>query len=407
MPDILSQGGDRDPSPWPRRLVAIAVVIALATFLIVHLSQHHTASAQSPSAQSPPAQITGGPPAPGTSGSAPPLAGVAVGPDGIIGQTLRWSARLRLPVAGKQPTWFSPATGRMKPIDGLPRDSSGYQFLRIGGGWAIQSSAAARAGCATCADVPRPVYFLPDGAQSVTRVGTADGVAPAASAGALWLTSYPPGADQAIAAGTAQEVSVAGVTLGPQRKIPVGYVIDRATDHGLLLAALVQRPGAASYELWTPHSVTPFDGLIAASARKIAWTPRCTQLCRPQLLDLATGRRTAIRLPAGSLAASGAFSPDGDLLALQLSFRSNGDSGTAATQLEVASAATGRLTIVPGTGMSSDALVGFGWPAASDRLVAELSFTTKVQVASWRPGSAQLAVVAIRPGRNSNSLVVG
>jgi hypothetical protein len=78
-----------------------------------------------------------------------------------------------------------------------------------------------------------------------------------------------------------------------------------------------------------------------------------------------------------------------------------------ATQFVVASVATGHLTVVPGTWASSDALVGFGWPAASNSLIAELSFTTKVQLALWRPGTTRLTVAVIRPGRNSASLVVG
>ena len=75
--------------------------------------------------------------------------------------------------------------------------------------------------------------------------------------------------------------------------------------------------------------------------------------------------------------------------------------------IDVASVATGRLTVVPRTFVSSDAMAGFGWPATSDTLIAELSFTTRVQVASWRPGAARLAVAAIQPGPSSTSLIVG
>ena len=75
--------------------------------------------------------------------------------------------------------------------------------------------------------------------------------------------------------------------------------------------------------------------------------------------------------------------------------------------LDVASAATGRVSVVPDTFVSSDALDGFGWPAGGDSLIAELSFTTKVQVTSWYPGAAHLAVAAIRPGPSSTSLIVG
>jgi hypothetical protein len=76
-------------------------------------------------------------------------------------------------------------------------------------------------------------------------------------------------------------------------------------------------------------------------------------------------------------------------------------------RLEVASVPSGRLTAVPGTFVSSDALVGFGWPADSDSLVAEFIFTTKAQLASWNPGDSRLAVTVIPPGPGQASLVVG
>lgn len=126
-----------------------------------------------------------------------------------------------------------------------------------------------------------------------------------------------------------------------------------------------------------------------------------------QVLDLATGRRSTVELPGASSAANGAFSPDGDFLAIEATFYNGGDDGALATTLDVASMASGRLTVVPGTFASSDALAGFGWPTDGDSLVAELSFTTKVQVASWQPGATRLAVAAIRPGQDSDSLIVG
>jgi hypothetical protein len=76
-------------------------------------------------------------------------------------------------------------------------------------------------------------------------------------------------------------------------------------------------------------------------------------------------------------------------------------------QLELVSMATGRLTAVPQTWVSSSALVGFGWAAGPDSLVAELSFTTKVQLASWRPGASRLAIAALSPQRSPASLVIG
>jgi hypothetical protein len=147
--------------------------------------------------------------------------------------------------------------------------------------------------------------------------------------------------------------------------------------------------------------------VIAATPTEIAWAPTCASLCRVQVLDLPTGRQTAVALPAGSSAASGAFSPSGGFLALQLSLNNSGDDGALAMQLAVASVTGGRLTAVPGTFVSSDALVGFGWPDDGDSLVAEFIFTTKAQLASWHPGASRLAVTVIPPGPDQAALVVG
>src|SRR5262249_46480590 len=106
-------------------------------------------------------------------------------------------------------------------------------------------------------------------------------------------------------------------------------------------------------------------------------------------------------------AARGAFSPDGRLLALELTFGNGGNGGAGGTQLEVASMPGGRLTGVPGTWASSDALTGLGWPAAADSLVPELGFVTKVQGASWHPGGRQLAVVDVHQAQRPNDLIVG
>jgi hypothetical protein len=335
---------------------------------------------------------------------------MAIGPVGVTGQTLRWQGSLRLPVTGEQPAWFWPATGRMQPIGGLPRVRSGYVFIRVGGGWAVQPGSAARPRCGSCADVPLPVYFLGDRAQSVTRVGTADQVAPAATAGALWLTSYPPGADMSTAAGMAREVSVARASPGPLLRLPAGYVIYRGTDRGLLLAPVTPRPGVTTDKLWdpaAPQSSRAFDRVIAASASEIAWTTRCAPLCQVRVLDLATGRHTLVELPGASSAANAAFSPDGSSLALEVSFSNGADAGAQATQLDVASMASGHRTAVPGTWASSDALAAFGWPADNHTLVAELSFTTKLELTSWRPGAAHLALAIVRPGQNPATLIVG
>jgi hypothetical protein len=384
MDDILSQGGDREPSPWPRRLAALAALIAAAGAAVFYLSRPHQPA-------------TTASPAPSES-------------SGIAGHTLPWATSLRLPVTGTQPVWFSPASGHSEPIGGLPDVGSGYQFIRTAGGWAVQANAAGSLECNGCVKPSMPVWFLADGARSVTRIGTATLVAPSATAGAVWLTSYSPGVNMTTAAGMAQELSSTGSPLHPPVTLPAGYVIDQGTDRGLLLAPLSQQSGPPVDKLWNPaapRDSRTFTGVIAASPTQIAWTPRCAATCRVQVLDLATGRPTTVALPAASSAASGAFSPNGDFLALQVSSNDTGDDGALAMQLEVASAASGRLTALPGSFVSSNALVGFGWPTSGNSLVAEFIFTTRAQLASWHPGATTPAVTVIQQASTQSSLILG
>jgi hypothetical protein len=188
--------------------------------------------------------------------------------------------------------WFYPATGQTAPIGGLPRQQSGYQFIRAPGGWAVQASPDVRAACASCAGPPRTVYFLADSGQSVTQMGLASAVAPGA-VGTLWLTSYPPGADPRTAAGVARKVSRAARPSGSQVTLPAGYLIERGTSRGLLLAPVARGPGAMADELWDPATARPgrtFARVIAASATEVAWVPPCVTRCRLQVLNLAAGR---------------------------------------------------------------------------------------------------------------------
>jgi hypothetical protein len=404
VPDILSQGEGREFGPWPRRAAAATVLVLVAVAIVHYLprSPHRTARPAR-------AAVTAAALPPGVSGAVSGDGGVAAEPEGITGRTLPWPSGLRLPATGEQPAWFWPATGQVAPIGGLPRQRSGYRFIRATGGWAVQANPEAQAACGSCAGPERAVYFLADRGRSVTQAGMAAAVAPG-TAGTLWLTSYPAGADPLTAAGTAREVSVTGRPLGPQLRLPAGYLIEQGTDGGLLLAPATQRPGTTADTLWKPagrQASRTFAGVIAASATQIAWAPPCAARCRVQVLNLVTGRQISVELPAAGSVDGAAFSPDGRSLAVQVSFSDNAAAGALAVQLELASTASGGLTVVPQTWVSSAALAGFGWPADSDNLVAELSFTTKVQLASWRPGASRLAIAALRPSPSPASLVIG
>jgi len=412
VPDILSQGrererGPRGPRPWRRLALAGLAVAALAGLVVSRLPGHHAPAHHS------------------AHRSSPPLAGAQSGTDanlpaepaGLTGPTAAWDASLRLPLAGSEPAWFYPASGRREPIGGLPASQIGYSFSRAVGGWAVQAAPPAgtdgQLGCPACASPPLPVWFLADGASRALRAGRANLVAPGARRGTLWLTSYPPGA--AAAPGTAQLTAANGRALGPPVRLPAGYVIGAGTARGLLLApvagaALTSSGGTRPDLLWNPatrHVTRRLPGVIAASASRVAWQEPCPGGCRLHVLELASGWVTTIPLARGSTVPAAAFSPDGRFLALQITSPSGGDSGAAPTRLEVAGPGALRLSPVPDTSVSSDALAGFGWPGAQDRLVAELSFTTKVQVAAWKPGAPRLAVAQVRPGPHLGSVVTG
>lgn len=409
--DIISQGDGREPRPWPRHLGVIAAVVLAVVAGVVYLvipRHQHAASATPPVGPSATAPASAIPSPISVSGNLV-IPGEPVEPDGIVIRTSPWADSLRLPVAGPQPAWFWPATGRSERIGGLPADSAGYQFAPVDGGWAVQAGSAAKVACDGCAGFAMPVWFLADGARSATRVGMANLVAPASSADALWLTSYPLGANSVTAAGTAREVGPTGALLRPPVSLPAGYVIEQGTDRGLLLAPTNPASGTGADRLWNPASrqtSRTFGQVIAANATEIA-SARCVSTCSVLVLDLATGRNTVVRLPAASSATNGAFSPSGGYLALQVTSENVGDDGALAIRLDVASVASGRLTFVPGTFVSSDALAGFGWPADSNSLVAEFNFETTTQLTSWHPGARELSLAVVKSGPTQASLVVG
>jgi len=399
VPDTLSQGGDDERSPWPRRVI-VAVVLVLAVVVIV---QRLPRSRQAP-ARSAQAAATLASPVP-----IPRAAKPVTLPGGITGPALAWPSGLRLPVTGQQPEWFSPGTGRVALIGGLPRWRAGYQFTRAAGGWAIQANPDTQADCGDCVAPLRAVYFLADRAQAAVPVGLADAVAPGA-AGSLWLTSYPPAVDPGTAAGMAREVSTAGRALGPPLRLPSGYLIEQATSRGLLLAPASPAPGITTSRLWEPSTRADsraFDTVVAASATQIAWAPPCARRCQVLMLNLATGRQVTADLPAGRSVTSAAFSPSGRYLAVETSFSSEADDGGQAVQLELAATVSGHLEAVPGTWLSSDALISFGWPAGRDSLVAELSFTAQTQLTSWRPGASRLAIVGLATRQHLPTLITG
>lgn len=406
MSDILSFGRDREPRRrWRRWWLAVAAVglaVALvAAFLWPRpgLQQHGAQSRPSTVGSSP--AVLG---VPGSPAAAPsPLPSK---PARMTGQPLPRDASLWLLLGGQRPAWFSVATGRTVPIRGLSPAGS-YQLIAIAGGWAAQPFPAGHADCDTCAPGSLPVYYVADGAGVASRIGAADYAAPAATPGALWLVSYRSGADMSTAVGSAQEISVTGATLGPRLKLPAGYAIDQGTRAGLLLVQEQQGSSPLRYELWDPGTrrvTRSFVNVIAASPAEIAWMPGCTAGCRVHVLDLSGGRVEEISLPGRSQSSQGAFSPDGQLLALLVTAGVTADGRAATIRLMVATVAIGRISAVPGTTVGSGNGVDFGWQPGSHRLIADVGVGAteqpegqpEWQIGVWQPGDARLSTALAR-----------
>lgn len=397
--DILTGGADRGPA-WRRRgLLAVAVVMAAGVVVLRHLpGDEHTAESRAVPA------VVASEPLPQM------MPGRAGLPGGVSGPGLGLMRGVRLPVSGPRPFWFWPATGRAEPISGLPVTGASYSFVRASGGWMVMRGALARPQCKICMRAPLPVYFLADRARGVRWTGVADAVAPAATAGRMWLTSDRQGDDPGHAAITAREVGVSGHPLEPAVRLPTGYAIEGATVRGLLLAPTALPGGPVSFLLWNPGAGQVgrrFGTVLAVSARHIAWLPRCARQCALKVADAATGQVITVRQPAGQVAVSATFSPDESYLAVQVGPNFAGTGSGQATRLDVVSLRTGKVAAVPGTRVRGGALIAFGWPDDSDTLIAALSFPASVQLSAWHPGTVRPDVVALKPGPGAAALVLG
>jgi hypothetical protein len=302
--------------------------------------------------------------------------------------------------------------GRVAPVLGLPSSRAGYVFTRLAGGWAVQPDPAGPAACGNCA-VLAPVYYLADRARRAVPVGSARLVAPAAADGRMWLTTYPPGSGLGRTRGVAQQYTGSGAKIGAPVALPAGYGITQGTTRGLLLVSLSLGGQGNADRLWNPATgkvLHRFDAVIAVNAAAVAYAPPCARTCPVQVYNVTSGRQVTVKMRPADSVTAGVFSPDGRFLALQIS-RGNGDvsdGGASATQLEVASAATGHAVVVPRIFVSSDAVAAFGWPGSRDDLIAEFRSGSKTQLAFWDPvAGGNVAVADIKPAEDPAAIVIG
>jgi hypothetical protein len=146
MNDVLSQGGDRELSPWPRRLAVIAVLAVLAVVVGRHLPRGQAAPAHRAMAVAAgPVQLAG-------LGSG--AAGLLDEANGIIGPALPWAGSLRLPVTGQQ---LCSSAAAVAPRRYPMAIGAAVPAAVSGAGWLASRRSGRRrtgpaAGTATCAD---------------------------------------------------------------------------------------------------------------------------------------------------------------------------------------------------------------------------------------------------------------
>jgi hypothetical protein len=133
MDDILSQGGDREPSRWPRRLAPLAVLVVLAVVIVMHIPHGRTTLER--------------PPAVAATGGAVQLAGLGSGAASLLdrggwvtGPGLPWTGTFRVVYLGQHPG-LRTVTYNLVSGGGPGRRGFGYlviRYMRVGGGSTVQ-----------------------------------------------------------------------------------------------------------------------------------------------------------------------------------------------------------------------------------------------------------------------------
>lgn len=168
-----------------------------------------------------------------------------------------------------------------------------------------------------------------------------------------------------------QLLRTTGQPLGPDYRLPAGYLVARGIGRYLLLSrggtrATAQGMNPYSAVLWDPRTrrvVDRFPDVIDAGPDAIAWSLQCRG-CHVriyvQILNVLTGKSLATPIPGGQpTLLSGSFTDDGTLLAVRLPNQ----------KLAVYNTITRALTVIPGTALNFSAWQTFGWLNGSHTLV--------------------------------------
>ena len=292
---------------------------------------------------------------------------------------------------GGEPRIVDAHTLAVTPVPGLRlRPGQAARVLQVGS--ATLAAVAPRHG-------PNGGIYLIRPVQRPLLLGAGEVFVPGRD-GTVVVATYRPGATRVTGLGFDGRVrwqwSLPG-KVDPLRDTPAGLVVAQhpdavASDAELLL--LNRQTGVVRRRL--SHA----GYAVATADRSIAWVPtRCDPDCPVIRTELATGAARRYRMPGRREPAAGAFTPDGQHLALSFSgmpadTRTPARPGFAGI-LDLRSSA---LTAVPGLATPPSQHPDITWFADGRWLVLGVTWPEEELIAVWRPGSKVTILPLALPG---------
>jgi hypothetical protein len=190
-----------------------------------------------------------------------------------------------------------------------------------------------------------------------------------------------------------------------QWQSPDPLIVLRDTPSGLVLQRFSGPVGAgelvlADRESGVPRRVLGRDrAAVAAGDRAAAWVPAdCANPCSLAVSELRGGSRRDYPMPDGRMPESGAFSPDGRLLALTFPALRDGEL-TRPGYIGVLDVQTGGVVPVPELRTAPELGANLAWSPDSRWLVIGVNWPDHQTIAFWQPGGDLRVLATNLPGR--------
>jgi hypothetical protein len=296
-------------------------------------------------------------------------------------------AGLRLLVTGANPRVVDAGTAVATPPPGVRlAPDAGVTAFPVGRSMIAVVARAWAAG----------IYLLLPGAEPMV-LGRESAVSPTAD-GQLIVVASPRG--RTIVFGIALDRSVRW-----EWRSTEPLTVLRDTPSGLVLQRLSGPVGAGELVLVDRESGVPRRVLgrarwaVAASDRAAAWVPAdCADPCSLAVGELRGGSRRDYPMPDGRTPESGAFSPDGRLLALTFPALDDGES-IRPGYIGVLDLQTGAVVPVPDVRTAPELGANLAWSPDGRWLVIGVKWPDHQTIAFWRPGGDLRVLATTLPGR--------